>query len=93
MDSSFSLADINFHSLSKLRLLPGDDPVTLDVTKLFVCSVSPQILIQFKNEDNEEFEVTVRDSSVVLPFSGTVTFTNPVDNSITLPATVSYLVV
>lgn len=93
MESSFSLADIDFHSMSKLSLLPGDPSVVLMVDKLFICSVSPQTLIQFKNENNEEFEINVRESSVVLPFSGLVTITNPVTNPITLPATVSYLVV
>ena len=93
MDSSFSLADINFHSLSKESMLPGDSPVELTVNKLFICSVSPQILIQFKNTANEEFEILVKESLVVLPFTGEVTITNPVNNSITLPATVSYLVV
>lgn len=93
MDSSFSLADVDFQSLSKVSLLPSESLVDLTVNKLFICSVSPQILIHFKNEANEEFEVFVKESFVVLPFSGVVTITNPVDNPITLPATVSYLVV
>ena len=93
MDSSFSLADIDLYALSKVSLLPGDPPITLTVEKLFVCSVSPQILILFKNDADEEFEVEVKESSVVLPFSGEVTLTNPNTNPITLPASVSYLVV
>ena len=93
MESSFSLADIDFQSLAKISLLPGDSPVVLMVDKLFVCSVSPQILIQFKNDNDEEFEINVKESSVILPFSGLVTLTNPANNPITLPATVNYLVV
>lgn len=90
LQANAAYGDIDEMSVTKTKLSPGES-ITLEFSRLLVCSVNIKILIQIEvgaNTISMDFS-----SSVVLPAAGTVTFTNPSDNGITIPAVVSYVAI
>lgn len=90
LNTGMAIPDVDTLSVTKTKLSPGDS-LTLDVTRLIVCSVNVKILIQVEVEANTiSFELS---SSMMLPVTGTVTFTNPSNNPVVIPAVVSYVAI
>lgn len=90
MESALSISDVDEFAVSKVKLELGES-IELEVDKLLICSVNIKILIQIQVGANTiSFDFN---SSMILPANSTVTITNPSDNSVTLPAVVSYVAI
>jgi len=80
-------------SATKIKLERGQEHcVTFE--QVFCGDVSVPILIQIENEVQFlSFTPSKEFSSLLLPFRGRVVFSNPADNSIILPAIISYIAI
>lgn len=85
--------EISTLSATKVKLEPGQDH-TVTFEQVFCGDVSIPILIQIENEIQFlSFTPSKEFSSLLLPFRGRVIFSNPADNSIILPAIISYIAI
>lgn len=90
LSSVVTLADVDDLAFQRVSL-DRDEQKEITFSRLLICSVNIKILIQIEvgsTTIEQEF-----DSCMVLPFEGKVTFLNPSDNAIIIPAVVSYVAV
>lgn len=88
-----TLGDVSQISATKVKLVRGAD-ITVDFEQLFCGDVSIPILIQIENDTQFiSFTPSKEFSSLLLPFSGRIIFSNPADNSVIIPAVISYIAI
>lgn len=91
LESAFAIPDVDELSVTKVKL-DRSESITLEISKVLICSVNIKILIQIEVDENTiSFDFA---SSMVLPVeNGTVTIINPAENSVVIPAVVSYVAI
>lgn len=92
LDTSFAIPDAKLYSLSSTSLSPGDSDIILDIKSLFICNVTSELLILIEDENSDQITIKLS-KSMILPFKGQITISNPSSNPITLPVTVTYLAI
>jgi hypothetical protein len=93
LSGRMTLDEISQISATKVDLARGQEhSVTFE--QVFCGDVSIPILIQIENETQFiSFTPSKNFSSLLLPFRGRIIFSNPSDNSIILPAKISYIAI